>query len=362
MRSLDPRVLELTGAAEQRVTVNARRHRWRFASRARQKRLGARASRCRRASATRPTRSKTSYPSRCSPRPKRSPPTARRPPPTPRRKRPSTIPTGVVPGFGGLDVEVSSTAMVGLGEGARYLVEYPYGCAEQKASTSLALVLAADLGDAFSLPGMDPAKMRPVGAAHAEGAREIPVRERRLRLLAGRVPDRRRRISPPTCCTCSRLAADLKYDVDRGVRERAYDYLDRELAPQPPAVNEGWWPAYTAWQAFAVKVLVEGGRNEDSHLTRLYGYRDRMPVFALAYLHDAMLAKGETTGDRVADLRRRMSNAILPEGGSAHVGELADPVSALVLELERALDGDRAELAGQGRRGRTRRCGRWCAG
>ena len=50
-----------------------------------------------------------------------------------------------------------------------------------------------------------------------------------------------------------------------------------------------------------------------------------MPVFALAYLHDALLAKGETPGDRVADLRRRMSNAILPEGGSAHVEELADP-------------------------------------
>ena len=50
-----------------------------------------------------------------------------------------------------------------------------------------------------------------------------------------------------------------------------------------------------------------------------------MPVFALAYLHDAMLARGEATGARITDLRRRMSNAILPEGGSAHVEELADP-------------------------------------
>ncbi len=73
-----------------------------------------------------------------------------------------TVPTGVVPGYGGLDVQLSSTAMVGLGEGARYLVEYPYGCVEQKASSSLALVLAADLGDAFALPGMTPAEMRPV--------------------------------------------------------------------------------------------------------------------------------------------------------------------------------------------------------
>ena len=66
-----------------------------------------------------------------------------------------------MPGFGGLHVELSSTAMVGLGEGARYLVEYPYGCAEQRGSRALALLLAADLGDAFSLPGIDAAKMRP---------------------------------------------------------------------------------------------------------------------------------------------------------------------------------------------------------
>ena len=35
--------------------------------------------------------------------------------------------------------------------------------------------------------------------------------------------------------------------------------------------------------------------------------------------------KGETTGARVDELHRRMTNAILPEGGSAHVEELNDP-------------------------------------
>ena len=119
-------------------------------------------------------------------------------------------------------------------------------------------------------------------------------------------------------------AASLKYDVDaRRDANAAYDYLQRELAEEPP-VNEGWWPAYTAWQSFAVKVLVEGGRNQDSNITRLYGYLDRMPVFALAYLHDALVAKGET-GARPAELRRRIENAILPEAGTAHVEELSDP-------------------------------------
>ena len=106
--------------------------------------------------------------------------------------------------------------------------------------------------------------------------------------------------------------------------ERAYGYLDGQLATPPPT-NEGWWPSYTAWQAFAVKVLVEGGKNADSHITRLYGYRERMPVFAVSYLYDALVAKGEGSGDRAADLRRRIGNAILPEAAAAHVEELNDP-------------------------------------
>src|SRR5204862_95504 len=71
------------------------------------------------------------------------------------------LPADVVKSFGGLHVDLASTALVGLGEGARYLVEYPYGCAEQRGSRALALLLSADLGEAFKLPGIDPAQLRP---------------------------------------------------------------------------------------------------------------------------------------------------------------------------------------------------------
>ena len=234
-----------------------------------------------------------------------------------------TLPSGVISGFGGLHVEISSTAMVGLGEGARYLVEYPYGCAEQKGSRALALVLAADLGDAFTLPGVDTSSIRPAVQTTLKELERYQCASGGFAYWIGDC----RSVSPYLTAYLLhvfQVAADLKYTVDAGMRERAYTYLERSLSEPPPS-NEGWWPGYTAWQAFAVKVLAEGGRTQDSNLNRLYGYRDRMPVFALAYLHDAMLANRETSGPRVDDLRRRMSNAILPEAGSAHVEELADP-------------------------------------
>jgi alpha-2-macroglobulin len=233
------------------------------------------------------------------------------------------FPVGVVEGFGGLHVDLASTALVGLGEGARYLVEYPYGCAEQRGSRALAMLLSADLGDAFKLPGIEPAQLRTI----VKGA----LKE----LERFQCPSGGFAYWPGDCMSTSpyltayllhvfQVASDLKYDVDRGMRDRAYTYLQQKLAEQPP-VNESWWPAYTAWQAFAVKVLVEGGRNQDSNITRLYGYRDRMPIFALAYLNDALVARGEGGGPRSADLRRRIANAILPEAATAHVEEMSDP-------------------------------------
>jgi uncharacterized protein YfaS (alpha-2-macroglobulin family) len=240
----------------------------------------------------------------------------------PDAKETISMPAGVVPGFGGLHLELSSTAMVGLGEGARYLVEYPYGCAEQQASRAFALLLASDLGEAFALPGIDPKNLRDISQTALRNLEKFQCASGGFAYW------------PSACFSTSPYltayllhvfnhAAALKYDVDKEMLEKAYTYLQSELS-QPPPQEDGWWPAYTAWQTFAVKVLVEGGRNQDSNINRLYQRLDRMPVFALSYLLDALVAKGET-GARVDELHRRIANAILPEGGSAHVEELSDP-------------------------------------
>jgi len=236
-----------------------------------------------------------------------------------------TVPAGVVPGFGGLRVELASTAMVGLGEGARYLVEYPYGCAEQRASRALALLLAAELGEAFRIPGIEPAEMRKTAQAAITSLEKFQCPDGGFTYWAGSCGWRSSPYLTSYVIHVLRIAADLKYDVRTDVRSRAYAFLEEEMAAPPPPANDGWWPAYTAWQTFAVHELVAGGHRQDSNVTRLYGYLDRMPVFALAHLADAMAKSGETNGARVDELRRRMQNAVLPEGGSAHVEELGDP-------------------------------------
>ncbi|HEY6137669.1 MAG TPA: MG2 domain-containing protein [Thermoanaerobaculia bacterium] len=235
---------------------------------------------------------------------------------TPTAKETLEVPKDVA--AGALHVELASTAMVGLAEGAQYLIEYPYGCAEQRSSAAMATMLAGDLGDAFALPNLDAKKARSIAQTTIYELYKFQCGDGGFSFWPGECSGESPYLTANVLHVMQRGQA-LKYDVNKDVLDRAYAYLDNQLKQKRPA-NEGWWPAYTAWQAFATKVLSEGGRNVDSHVNRLVTYVDRMPIFGIAYLVDAM-----KSDPRTADLLRRIDNAILPEGGSAHVEELNDP-------------------------------------
>jgi len=240
----------------------------------------------------------------------------------PRAEERIEIPGDVLAGFGGLRVDLSSTALVGLAEGSRYLIEYPYGCAEQRSSRSLGLMLAADLGAAFDLPGIDAAKEKENVQASLTELTKFQCGDGGFSFWPGQCNATSPYLTSYVLHVFQRAHA-LGYKVDADLFARGYTFLESRLAETPPT-NEGWRPAYNAWQAFSIKVLAEGGRNVDSNLERVYGYRDRMPVFALAHLMDALHAKKEN-GPRMTELRRRVMNSVLPEGGHAFVNELADP-------------------------------------
>jgi uncharacterized protein YfaS (alpha-2-macroglobulin family) len=278
------------------------------------------------------------------------------------------VPADVVPGAGGLHLELASTAMVGLAAGAEYLVTYPYGCAEQRSSAALALMLVSDLGEAFALPGVDAKSAHAIAQTTLNELPKFQCGDGGFAFWQGECSVESPYLTANVVHVLQR-GASLKYDVSKDTLNRAYGYLENHLKEKRPA-NEGYWPLYTAWQAFAVKVLAEGGRNVDSSVNRLIAYVDRMPLFGIAFLSDALIARGEK-GPRADDLHRRLTNAILPEAGSAHVEELSDPYllwcwSSNSRSTAIALDtlvrrGDDEQLAKQMVRWlmQTRRRGRW---
>ena len=285
------------------------------------------------------------------------PPTARR---RPRRTRRSSCPRASCPAFGGLHVDTASTALVGPGR-RRALPR----------RVSVRLRRAAVLDGAGPGPRRRPRRRLPParnrsgeaqgrGGRDVQGARRLPVRGRRVRVLEGRVPHG---VAVPDELRDPRAPARPGPRPSRARRPcwpAPTRTSSRSSAGERPT-NESWWPAYTAWQAFAVKVLAEGGRPQDSHVTRLYGFADRMPVFALGYLLDALTASGDG-GPRAAELQRRIRNAVATRRRVRARGGAVRSVPALVLELERALDGGRPRPASSGARPTTRSSPGSCAG
>ena len=234
-----------------------------------------------------------------------------------------TLPAGVVAGFGGLSLELASTAMVGLGEGARYLIEYPYGCAEQRSSRALALLLAADLGDAFALPDINAKDARTISQAQITQLEQFQCPSGGFAYWPGQCNS----VSPYLTAYVLhvfQVAGSLRYKVNAEVMERAYTYLEGELA-QAQAGERELDPGLHG----VAGVRGEGARRRRAQpglahhaaqrLSRSHaGVRPR-PISPTRWWPRARAAP------RLAELRRRMKNAVLPEGGSAHVEELNDP-------------------------------------
>ena len=234
------------------------------------------------------------------------------------------LPAGAARDAGGLSVELASTALVGLGEGARYVTDYPHDFAEVRASRALTLLLASDLGAAFRLSTIKADDYRTEAQAVLQG------------LYAFQCPDGgfRVRVDRPCIGRCPgyltayvlhvlHVADTLDVAVDRDAVARGLSFLQQELRQPPPEVQ--WWPVWGASHAFAVKVLSEHGRNPSADITRLVEAAERLPILSLSHLADA-LASTADRGTRYQDVTRRLMNAIRIDADRAHVEEVDDAV------------------------------------
>jgi alpha-2-macroglobulin len=236
-----------------------------------------------------------------------------------------TVPSGVRTDTGGLGIELASTALVGLGESARYLDMYPYLCAEQKASRILALVFAADLDGAFNLRGRTAAELRSDARLALRSLQTHQCGEGNFALWPGRCGGESAYLTAYVLHAMT-AARKLKLDPDRTSVAMAIGYLERQLrTPAPPTQ---WWPVWAAAQAYIVKVLAEHGQTSVDHTNRLNelaSFAERLPLFAASYLADAYAAANDK-GPRYQEIVRRLTNAIRIDADRAHIEELDESV------------------------------------
>jgi hypothetical protein len=183
---------------------------------------------------------------------------------------------------GELAVSLSPTALAGLSEGARYLLEYPYGCLEQKLSRAMPVVTGADLIETFGLGSLGTLK---------EETQKVFDRLPDYQNASGGFcywtggclrPDPY--LSAYALETAA-LAQKEGYRVDPEVLKRAADWLEQYLASE----RTGWAYPYSesenyAARAYAVYALALNGRQEAAYFGKLYQRRDQVPYLAKAYM------------------------------------------------------------------------------
>jgi len=194
-------------------------------------------------------------------------------------------------GSGNLEVTFSSSAFSGLKNGIDYLLEYPYGCLEQRISRALPVVLSKNL-----ILGMDLTK-------YTEKELDGPVNEVLQKIASFQSGNggfsywtSRRWVSPwLSAYTCYFMLKAEKqgYKIDRNVLNKGLQYLAKYTRKNIAQSNLPYNVyCHMSSRAFAAYVLALGGKADRSVINRLNSRFEEMPIYARANLLKAMYHAG----------------------------------------------------------------------
>jgi uncharacterized protein YfaS (alpha-2-macroglobulin family) len=189
--------------------------------------------------------------------------------------------------FGSLEVKLSSSALVGLDSGVQALIEYPYGCAEQLTSRVVPLVALSGIAKEYGIKL--PEDLKPI----IEKALHKILLDQQEGGGFGYWPDSQH---PSVWLTAYvlwglSLAQEGGYHVPDDVIPRATAFLRTALAQMDKD------DISRVSGAFIVDVLATIGKPDAGYMTRLYDEREKLPIFARAWLAHAIAVGADKTGE-----------------------------------------------------------------
>ncbi|MCC6748694.1 MAG: Ig-like domain-containing protein [Deltaproteobacteria bacterium] len=230
---------------------------------------------------------------------------------------------GVVPAggirkdVGGLEVSLSSSALVGLRGGVEYLMDYPFECLEQTVSRMVPLVLLKELSLAYGLKSS--AEVDPLVG-------KLIARVEQLQRWDGGFsfwPSAHQSYPWVSAYAAWGLlqAKRAGHRVSPRVLTNATRYLTQQLRTQlPKDAPEGAEGQLATVKAFASQVLVELGQKPSAYLTTGYEGRAKLPAFGKALLLSAM-AKARSDQKAIATLTQELVNQVHQTARVAKVEE-----------------------------------------
>jgi uncharacterized protein YfaS (alpha-2-macroglobulin family) len=249
--------------------------------------------------------------------------------------QPVEAPEGVVPGFGGLEITTSSTALQALTDAVLYLVAYPFECAEQLSSRVLAIAALRDVLAAFEAEGLPPPDER----------REAVSRDvERLQALQNRDGGfgfwRRGERSWPYVSIHAAHAlvrADERgFSVPEGALARSQSYLqaidDRIPGDYPPAVRR----TLVAYALHVLNLMGEGQPERARALVTTAGDGE-LSFEAMGWILPTLSRHPAAARER-DDVRRRLANGVTETAAAAHFAVSYTDGAHLLLHSNRRAD------------------------
>ncbi|MEZ4454551.1 MAG: MG2 domain-containing protein [Nannocystaceae bacterium] len=224
---------------------------------------------------------------------------------------PIRVPTAVLPGYGGVTVSTTSTLLGGLEDAIHELIHYPYGCVEQTSSRLLPLVAIRELKQTFPME-VD------VDALTAAGIE---------RILSMQVPsggfaywpggDQASVYASAYATWVLTRAQKAGAKVPQAALDQALDYVARIAVPND--APRGYDDLGEIRRAIAVHVLADADRPVKEAVKHLFERRQRLPLFARAFLLMALHRAGEPGVDALTD---ELLGDLVETAGSAHAHEV----------------------------------------
>jgi uncharacterized protein YfaS (alpha-2-macroglobulin family) len=215
--------------------------------------------------------------------------------------------------MGGLEMQLSSTALTNIGEGAKYLVQYPYGCLEQTSSRLLALLQLKFLSDkyGFSLEAVKPVE------------EVIELNIRKILLMVNR--DGGYKFWPSdgqSSCYLSPYVAylfkrceQLGYDIPNDAIENLRRYLDNVL--RNPCYPLSTWKAEAEYRINVLSGIFYLGRLDETYFEEYFNRRNELSYGAqiqLAYL----LAQSGNWQTEARKMLQEIKNGMFITAQTAH--------------------------------------------
>ena len=232
----------------------------------------------------------------------------------PSHKETVKIPASAVEGSAKLQVTLASSVLGGLQEGARALLDYPYGCLEQRLSRLAPMLYGNDLVDRFGLTGWPEAKARVAvqssldqigGYAHPDGGLKLwpdaSEPNPYLTALALRSAD---------------LARQRGYTVADGWTLKAKGYLKAYLDRPDNGLLDFNEAETLATRAAALEALTRYDVDGRSYLNSLMDRREKMPASGKAALLEAAHRLGVKAS--VSTLSQELLNSLKVENATAY--------------------------------------------